>query len=166
MKNHSDQKRPLGSRDAPELRLQELLKRLPRQAASDQFTDRVLERLPEGGSRRGGLAIYAAALVLISVGGWLLSSQLTGGSPRSLVADLPLEPQEAELEELRSTYRSLQLELEELRKLRAAASTIIEFGGDDRFDYSLDLRDIYGPSEDRLDRAPSARPAVYRSRWE
>ena len=115
-----------------------LLKELPRQEASAEFTSRVLARLeepaPRRGTRRRIVALAAAAALVIGVWG-----------ARSAVREREEERRAAErLEQMQREYRALRMELEQLRSIASEVEPVLELGGTDRVDFIFDLRQFAG----------------------
>ncbi|RMH22539.1 MAG: hypothetical protein D6696_03065 [Acidobacteria bacterium] len=112
--------------------LDRILRDLPRQRASSDFTARVMRRLEtpaSGPPRRSWRWLAAAAgLVLVLAASWGVAQQRASRQAR------------AELEALRAEHRALRAELEELRQLEAAARGVVYLGSTDDADWVLDLR--------------------------
>lgn len=139
--------------------LDRLLRELPREQATDNFTRRVVSSVSEGGAsgspaaggRRTvrlpawGIAAAAAALLLVPAGIWIFHA-----AQRSALTE--------EIAALRTAHGRLTGELRALRQQMSAAQPVIYLGGDDRVDYVLDLKRLV---REQLDAAalPASDPA-------
>jgi hypothetical protein len=115
--------------------LSRLLRELPREEPSFDFTRRVLEKLDARSLRfrrsRGAVLAWAAAALL----GVLLSQgYLRERYQRSRAA--------ARVRELRDEYRELQTELEKLRTLTRELEPVLPLGGTDELEFVFDLREL------------------------
>jgi hypothetical protein len=111
--------------------LGDLLKRLPREAAGEGFTERVISRAGNGAGRTALVRPwrYAAAAVLA-----LLMLSAVG-----LRLGVDRRNETARTESLRAQHEELKLELGELRA-SAAFDPVIDLGRNDGVQYILDLR--------------------------
>jgi hypothetical protein len=116
-------------------RVDELIRTLPKERASEEFTSRVLDRL-KGETvtkRRGrlilGMATAAVLLAVASVG--ILRWQ---------------QAEKAELREeiatLRAEHQALSEELSRVMEQSARVHPVLYLGGDDRTDYVLDMNKL------------------------
>ena len=117
-----------------------LLKKLPRHEASPEFTERVMERLDEPAPRATQVArawVFAGACGVL-IGIWLgaVFVQERNESDESNGRRETVE----RLEAMRDEYRSLEVELEELRSLASAAQPVLELGGTEQVDFVFDWR--------------------------
>lgn len=129
-----------------------LLRKLPKQKASSDFTNRLMEKLPENPSsvfhwRRAAFAIAAVAvLALAATSTW---NYWREGRERAKAAQ--------RVEALRNEYESLQRELEDLRALAAESQPVLSLGGTGEVDFLVDLRALSQEAE-----GSQARPVSYR----
>ena len=147
--------------DPPPDRLDRALADLPRGAASEGFTRRVMAALDEKGERhadpgRNVWALAAAALLAVAVGIYL------GARPEPPLANLA-----AERESLRREHDELLRELDDLRSLAAETRPVIYLGAGDGVDYVLDLSPLVERPADAsmrpagLDSSRQERPRYY-----
>jgi hypothetical protein len=115
-------------------RLDELLRTLPREKASDDLTRRILEKLDRENvrparARRLVFGFGLAALVLVAaLSAFLwLSERARKKEIREQIATLQTE------------HKLLQARLQEMKRARSERP-VIYLGGDDQVDYVLDLR--------------------------
>lgn len=116
--------------------LKALLEQLPRQDASAGFTGRVMKRLDEPArprilsDRRWAFAVVCAMLITLGTAAvsWRKYEERREATDR--------------LHMMRSEYRALELELEELRMLASDAEPVLELSGSERVDFLLDLRTL------------------------
>lgn len=120
-------------------RLDHLLRRLPRETAGPQFTDRVLAALDAPprqptGVRRAAPWVAAAVIVAGVAGGglWLME--------RARRSELV-----AQIAELKQQHRQLRAELRSLRE-RVDHRRVIYLGGNEQVDYVLDLGRLVRPA--------------------
>lgn len=135
--------------------LEEALRALPRVEASEDFTARVLEA--SGRSDRGlasspwleTLAKAAGVLALCGAamfaGWWWTGKAQSPGAASRQEARLAAEAKAREIERLQTRMQTLQVELEELRRLASEAQPIVPLGtsevaNGEPVDYYLDLR--------------------------
>lgn len=113
--------------------LSELLKSLPREPAPDGFTDRVLERLERPApSRRRGFLLIAASVCL-------LAATVLGLRQSRLETQHRLEQEtRAQLEQLWTEQQALEVQLEELARLKKERP-VLYLGGDDEVDIVFDV---------------------------
>ena len=129
-----------------------LLRKLPKEKASSDFTKHLMEKLPENASsaprwRRPALAIAATAVfILAASSAW---NYWQGASERAEAAQ--------RVETLRNEYESLQRELEELRALAAESQPVLNLSGTEGVDFLMDLRALSQEAEESR-----ARPVNYR----
>jgi hypothetical protein len=115
--------------------LSKLLTKVPRQMSSSTFTDRVLERVQAvGGKPRGRRLRVVAAAGAVLMGLWLGASALGERVERRRNAE--------RIDSMRTEYRALQLELEELRWLASEAEPVLELGSTEQVDIVIDLREL------------------------
>ena len=114
--------------------LSQLLRELPREEPSFDFTRRVLAKVDarsRSGRRSRAVLAWAAAALL----GVLLSQgYLRERYQRSRAA--------ARVRELRDEYRELQAELEKLRVLTRELEPVLVLGGTEDVDFVFDLREL------------------------
>jgi outer membrane murein-binding lipoprotein Lpp len=121
-------------------RLDHLLRRLPREQAGPQFTERVLAALDAprrpAGAWRAMPWLAAAVLVAAVAGGglWLMER-----ARRSELA--------AQIAELKQQHRQLGAELRALRE-QVDHRRVIYLGGSEQVDYVLDLGRLMHPAAD------------------
>ena len=114
-----------------------LLKKLPRHEASPEFTERVMERLDEPAPRATHaprpwvLAGACGVLIGIWLGAVVIQERNESHGRRETAE---------RLEAMRDEYRSLEVELEELRSLASEAQPVLELGGTEQVDFIFDLR--------------------------
>lgn len=131
--------------------VEEALAKLPREAASEDFTRRVLDGLADrqssklaGISPRWLATLATLAVVGLALGFWL----------RSYPAAEPTVQQESALR-IRQEYESLQDEVAALRSLAAQPPPVLYLGGDGQIDLILDLgQGVFDPT--KLDIRPAA----------
>lgn len=114
--------------------LDELLRGLPRERASDRFTAQVMLRLqPPRPARRWPLklalaaGLAAVALAAVSFGLWRAER-------------LAKQEIQEQIHQLRTEHRELEATLAHLRTQEERARPVVYLGGDQRVDYVLDLR--------------------------
>lgn len=112
-------------------RLSQILENLPRETASDEFTDGVLRRLPANDatpvtSRPWLLAVAALLLLTVSVGYREWRHQVRQQEALERIADM------------RAEYEVLQQELDQLRS-KAAENRVVYLGEADGTEVVLDL---------------------------
>ena len=103
-------------------------------ARSEEFTDRVMERLDEPAPRATHVPrawVFAGACGVL-IGVWLGAVSFDARRERRETAE--------RLEMMRDEYRSLEVELEELRSLASEAQPVLELGGTEQVDFVFDLR--------------------------
>ncbi len=112
-----------------------LLRELPREEPSFDFTRRVLAKVDarsrSGRRSRGTVIAWAGAALL---GAFLSQGYLRERYERSRAA--------ARVRELRDEYRELQTELEKLRTLTRELEPVLELGGTDDVEFVFDLREL------------------------
>lgn len=137
--------------------LSRLLRELPREEPSFDFTKRVLAKVDararSGRRSRGTVIAWAGAALL---GAFLSQGYLRERYERSRAA--------ARVRELRDEYRELQTELEKLRTLTRELEPVLELGGTDDVEFVFDLRELArGESEglraEPVSDAPSDMPS-------
>ncbi len=117
-----------------------LLKKLPRHEASPEFTERVMERLDEPAPRatHGPRVWVFAGACGVLIGIWLVAVVV---QDRNESNESHGRRETAErLEAMRDEYRSLEVELEELRSLASEAQPVLELGGTEQVDFVFDLK--------------------------
>jgi hypothetical protein len=127
--------------------LRDLLLRLPRDAASRDFSARVAERLDAAdrrvrARRRAVPALACAAAIVVAAATGLLYSW----QRREALREERVE--RARLEDLELEYRDLEEELVELQRLVAAAQPVIGVEGPGERGYLLDVRELARASAD------------------
>ena len=128
-----------------------LLRKLPRHKASDGFTGRLLESLPERPPsapawRRPALALAAVVVLMVAVSSaWNYRER---AKERAEAAE--------RVEALRTEYESLQRELSELRAIAAESQPVLRLEGGGDVDFLMDLRSLPREAEDAR-----VRPANY-----
>ena len=130
--------------------LSRLLRELPREEPSFDFTKRVLEKVDarsrSGRRNRGAVIAWAGAALL---GDFLSQGYFRERYERSRAA--------ARVRELRDEYRELQTELEKLRTLTRELDPVLDLGGTDDVEFVFDLRELARREADR----PRAEPAFH-----
>ena len=129
--------RPL-SDDLDTSRLQMALRSLPREAAGEGFTERVLERIADESPRpvRPSRPVWptmlaaAAVLVLVLVGARELAHQRQHQASLERIALLRVE------------QRALEKELRDLQRLADAARPVVDLGADQDVDLVFDLTQL------------------------
>jgi len=124
-----------------------LLRELPREEPSFDFTARVLAKVDSrsGGGRRNrasALAWLGAALL----GVFLSQGYLRERYHRSKAA--------ARVRELRDEYRELQTELEKIRRLTRELEPVLDLGGTEDVEFVFDLRELAREDSERPRTAP------------
>jgi hypothetical protein len=111
-----------------------LLRELPREEPSFDFTARVLARVdrPRTGRRNRASALAWVGAALLGVA--LSQGYLRERYERSKAA--------ARVRELRDEYRELQAELEKLRILTRELDPVLDLGGTGDVDFVFDLREL------------------------
>lgn len=140
--------------------IEKLLRSLPRQKATDEFTARLLAKLKDRteGSSSPVPRSWLAPKPLLA---WMAALVLIGAVVTGLQSWFELrERAEAarRVEALRNEYEALEKELEELRSLASASQPVVELGGSEEVDILLDLR-TFTPANER---DPQAQPVGYR----
>ena len=120
--------------------IEKLLRALPRQKASAEFTPRLLKRLDQPSSEPT-VAWLRARPLLAGATALLLLGALTTGMRHWYELRERAEAARR-IETLRSEYEALQRELDELRSLAAASQPVVELGGTESVDILLDLRTL------------------------
>lgn len=115
--------------------LSELLRDLPRDQASPEFTDRVLERLDHGFGARPRPWIWMVAASVVCV----LALSFFG--LREWRYQHEKQETLAELEQLRAEHRALEQELERVLRLRQEPP-VIQLGGNEDFELLLDVESL------------------------
>jgi hypothetical protein len=110
--------------------IEKLLKSLPRNAASHDFTASVISRLEPPVKRERPIRSFAAAGIAA-----LLISAAAGGQY------LQERREEARLESLRAEQQRLASELEELKKITDVYEPVLYVGGTEEADIYVDLRE-------------------------
>lgn len=131
---------------ALDLRVREVLIRLPRERAGEAFTARVLERTGAAPGHPRRLRSLAAAALLCAAGA-LGAHEWNSAQAHQAAAE--------RMASLRAEYEMLQTELQSLQRTADAERPVVYLGGEGDVEYVLDLS--------RLAVNPSAtRPAVGR----
>ncbi len=120
--------------------IEKLLRSLPRQRASAEFTPRLLKRLATPSSQSTTAWLRARPL-LAGAAALLLLGTLTAGMRHWYELRERAEAAQR-IETLRSEYEALERELDELRSLAAASQPVVELGGTESVDILLDLRTL------------------------
>lgn len=133
------------------------LKHLGESRASEGFTTRVLQGLDRRLRRRArvraaGFGAASVALVMLA------AAALNRSRPEAPAHDQA----QTKADEIRREHRLLLAELEELRRSRDLAPTVLYLGGDDDYDLVLDLNPLLDemtrPGAVPASFAPTARP--------
>ncbi len=112
-----------------------LLRELPREEPSFDFTARVLKAVDARSSGGSRARVPAFAWVFAALLGVLLGQgYLRERYERSKAA--------ARVRELRDEYRELQTELEKLRALTRELEPVLDLGGTEDVDFVFDLREL------------------------
>ncbi len=120
--------------------IEKLLRALPRQKASAEFTPRLLERLDKP-SAESTTAWLRARPLLAGVAVLLLLGALTTGMWHWY--ELREREEAAQrIETLRNEYEALERELAEIHSLAAASQPVVELGSTESLDILLDLRTL------------------------
>jgi len=112
-----------------------LLRELPREGPSFDFTARVLAKVdsrPRSGRRNR--AFVRAGVLAALLGVVLSQGYLRERYQRSKAA--------ARVRELRDEYRELQTELEKLRTLTREIEPVLDLGGTENVEFVFDLREL------------------------
>lgn len=122
--------------------IERLLRSLPRQKASPEFTTRLLRKVSERREAPFRETRWLAPRPLLAgVAALLLLGATTTGLQRWY--ELRERSQAARrVEALRSEYEALEKELEELRSLAATSQPVVELGSTENMDILLDLRTL------------------------
>jgi len=127
-----------------------LLRELPREEPSFDFTARVLAKVDSrsrsGRRNRASVLAWAAAALL---GIFVSQGYLRERYQRSKAAE--------RVRELRDEYRELQTELEKLRTLTRELEPVLDLGGTEDVGFVFDLRELARDDADR----PRAEPASH-----
>jgi hypothetical protein len=120
--------------------IKRLLRDLPNVPVSNDFTEKVLRRLDEPPKARGlrspRLALAGlAAIVVIGVAA-------SGISLKALRARYERSRAAERVEALREEYRTLQTELDKLRRLTDELEPVIDLGGTEDVDFVFDMRQL------------------------
>jgi hypothetical protein len=121
--------------------LRDLLRRLPRDAASEGFAARMAQRLDAADRRvrlrrRAAPAVALAAAILLASTSALLYSRVR----REALREERVE--QARLLNLELEYRDIEEELAELQRLVAAAQPVVGVEGPGERGYLLDVREL------------------------
>lgn len=112
-----------------------LLRELPREEPSFDFTVRVLKALDsDSRGRRRPRGYFLAWVGAALLGVFLSQGYLRERYSRSKAA--------ARVRELRDEYRELQAELEKLRSLTRELEPVLDLGGTDDVEFVFDLREL------------------------
>ena len=120
--------------------IEKLLRALPRQKASPEFTPRLLKRLAKPSSE-STTAWLPARPLLAGAAVLLLLGALTIGMRHWYELRERAEAAQR-IETLRDEYETLERELDEIRSLAAASQPVVELGSTERLDILLDLRTL------------------------
>ncbi len=112
-----------------------MLRDLPREEPSADFTDRVLAKV----DARTRVPRRRGALSLAFVGAALLGIFLAQGYVRERYRQSKTA---ARVRELRDEYRELQAELEKLRALTQELEPVLDLGGTEDVEFVFDLREL------------------------
>jgi hypothetical protein len=115
--------------------LSRILRELPREEPSFDFTNRVLARV--GGLSTRKLRKRAATLALL--GAAVLGAVLSQGYIREKYQQSQAA---ARVRELRDEYRELQSELEKIRSLTRELEPVLDLGGTQDVEFVFDLRHL------------------------
>jgi hypothetical protein len=122
--------------------LSRLLRELPREDPSFDFTHRVLARVESVSARKPRRRVVTLAMVGASLLGALLAQgYVRERYQRSQAA--------ARVRELRDEYRELQTELEKIRSLTRELEPVLDLGGTQDVEFVFDLRHLDKPRERR-----------------
>jgi negative regulator of sigma E activity len=153
-------------------RLRDLLRQLPRDEASSDFTDHVMRRLDEPGRRRPtgramtrlalASAVLAAAALVVGIAvrhdAPLPQSPDTGQATAAAGNDAQ---RKARLRELRREHDALMRELQAIREESRSSSPLLYLGGTDQLDVVVDLGRV---GRTRTDDTSLAQPASHQTR--
>jgi hypothetical protein len=120
--------------------IDKLLRGLPRQTASPDFTPRLMGKLEKPPSSPTTAWWGARSLVAVAASLMLLVALTSGLRHWSESRERSEAAQR--IETLRHEYETLERELEELRSLAAASQPVVDLGGTEDVDILLDLRAI------------------------
>ncbi len=119
--------------------LNRLLRGLPKEKASPDFTKRVLANLPSGDTQgkflRHTTWIVAAGLILVVMVGLLFGLKVRHAAGERRI--------KKEIQQLRIEHQILKTNLAELRNRLQQAPTTVYLGGDEHVDYILDLKQLH-----------------------
>jgi hypothetical protein len=136
--------------------VERLLKELPSEATAPDFTERVLSRLDARARRRRSRRAALVAAAALVAGAVLASGYFTERYERSRTAE--------KVESLRTEYRELKQELDELRALARQLEPVLELGGTDDVEFVFDLRELAPAKPENDGSRPRAEPASHRER--
>jgi type II secretory pathway component PulM len=137
--------------------IERLLRALPRQKASAEFTPRLLKTLDRPPSHLK--AWLRARSMLAGAGALLLLGAISSGAWHWYERRERVESARR-IETLRNEYEVLEKDLEELRSLAAASQPVVEVGGTEDVDIFLDLRTLAASTGS--DRQAQRQPIDYR----
>ncbi|HEX9726714.1 MAG TPA: hypothetical protein VGC53_20720 [Vicinamibacteria bacterium] len=120
--------------------IEKLLRELPRQKASPDFTPRLLGKLEKPPSSPTTAGLGARSLIAAAASLMLLVALTSGLRYWSELRERSESARRVEA--LRDEYEALERELEELRSLAAASQPVVDLGGTEDLDILLDLRAI------------------------
>jgi hypothetical protein len=112
-----------------------MLRRLPREEPSRDFTARVLAKV----DARSRVPRSSGALTYVWVGGLLLGVFLAQGYIRERYRQSKAATR---IQELRDEYRELEGELEKLRALTQELEPVLDLGGTEDVEFVFDLREL------------------------
>jgi hypothetical protein len=149
----------------PELR--QVLRSLPREAASEGFTEEVLARaarLPVPGAAAGEPGrVVSFPRRLPGWPGWLMAAAallIFGLGMREWQHRRDVEESMRRIAELRGQYQELASELESLRREAASARPVVYVGGTEQVDLVVDLAKLAEKRKDPQSEDPAARRAA------
>jgi hypothetical protein len=116
--------------------LDQLFRSLPREKASELFTERVMARVrartAEAAAPRRRLALAFAALALVITTGLVGAA----GWRRAQLAE------QTDLAAARAEQQRLEIELQQLKEMTAELQPVFYVGSTPRYDYYIDLRTL------------------------
>jgi len=119
-------------------RLDELLKSLPREGASDDFTARVLERIEQPRPRfaQQNRWLAAAAVIFIVVLGGITAGRM-----------IEQKREEERLAAVRAAQAEIARELREVKRLSEQVDPVVYLGSGENVDYLVDFRHLKTSSQ-------------------
>lgn len=141
--------------------VQRLFRDLPNVPVSNDFTDKVLRRLderPKAGGLRSPRLVLAGLAAVVVIG--VATSGISLRAMKTLQARYERSQTAKRVEALREEYRTLETELDKLRRLTDELEPVIDLGGTEDVDFVFDLRQLArdegkGSKAEPVSRSPS-----------